>query len=137
MARRHPLESPPADRGFRRRNRREQDMSSSELLNGETPSETQSSFAALGLNTVLANAAERMRLERPTDVQTKLVPAMLAGRDCLVLARSGSGKTNAYLLPLAQKIAPGEGMQALILAPHRELARQIARALHRFERECR
>ncbi|MBW7904495.1 MAG: DEAD/DEAH box helicase [Phycisphaerae bacterium] len=112
-------------------------MSSSELLNGETPSETQSSFAALGLNTVLANAAERMRLERPTDVQTKLVPAMLAGRDCLVLARSGSGKTNAYLLPLAQKIAPGEGMQALILAPHRELARQIARALHRFERECR
>ena len=112
-------------------------MSSSELLNGETPSETHSSFAALGLNTILANAAERMRLERPTDVQTKLVPAILAGRNCLVPARSGSGKTNAYLLPLAQKISPGQGLQALILAPHRELARQIARALNRFERESR
>lgn len=110
-------------------------MPDSDVLSNDSTSRTRSSFSEIGLAPDLAEAAERLRLDEPTEVQRLLVPAFLAGRSSLVLARSGSGKTNAYLLPLLQMIKPGEGAQAIIFAPHRELVRQIARALHRFHRE--
>ncbi len=62
----------------------------------------------------------------PTSVQRKAIPYLLARRDIIVQARTGSGKTAAYLLPIIQTIVPENlWCQALILAPTRELARQV------------
>ncbi len=62
----------------------------------------------------------------PTPVQRKAIPYLLARRDIIVQARTGSGKTAAYLLPILQNIVPENlWCQALILAPTRELARQV------------
>jgi superfamily II DNA/RNA helicase len=74
-------------------------------------------------------AVDRSGFERPTPVQQKVIPLALAGRDLLVRAATGSGKTAAFLLPLMQRLLDRKrthaGSRALILAPTRELARQI------------
>ena len=96
-------------------------------------------FSDLGLHERLLKALQQQRIEKPTDVQLEAIPAAIAGEDLLVSSETGSGKTAAYLLPVLQQIlteqGPKEGTRALILAPTRELARQIlksAEALSRF-----
>jgi ATP-dependent RNA helicase DeaD len=62
----------------------------------------------------------------PTPVQERAIPYLLSGRDLIVQAKTGSGKTAAYLLPLLQSLRPDDfWCQALVLAPTRELARQV------------
>src|SRR5258708_558637 len=73
-----------------------------------------------------------MGLETPTPVQARAIPAALAGHDLIVSAETGSGKTAAFLLPILHLLletsrAASSGTQALILAPTRELARQIVK----------
>ncbi len=66
----------------------------------------------------------------PTPVQRKAIPYVLAGRDIIVQARTGSGKTAAYLLPIIQNVNASQSWcQALILTPTRELARQVHEVL--------
>ncbi len=103
-------------------------------------------FAALGLSPRLARAADEMGYVQPTPVQAEVVPAALAGRDLMVSAATGSGKTAAYLLPLLQRLQDGGRNggrnlgrtlrpQALVLLPTRELAVQVdeaTRLLRRF-----
>ncbi|MFE8728239.1 DEAD/DEAH box helicase [Aeromonas hydrophila] len=69
-------------------------------------------------------------LKRPTRVQQLAIPAALAGRDLLALARTGSGKTLAFGLPLLQRLDPAsDRVQGLVLVPTRELAVQVSEVL--------
>ncbi|MBH9579416.1 DEAD/DEAH box helicase [Inhella proteolytica] len=91
-----------------------------------------SPFAELGLQPALVHAARQAELDEPTPVQAAAIPAVLAGRDLLALAETGSGKTAAYALPLLQRLLQtpaGRHPRALVLAPTRELAVQIADTL--------
>jgi ATP-dependent RNA helicase DeaD len=75
----------------------------------------------------LREAASRAGWSALMPVQTQAIPYLLAGRDLMVQSRTGSGKTGAFLLPILDRIEPKRAAcQALVLAPTRELARQVA-----------
>ena len=91
-------------------------------------------FSSLGLTTALAQAAADLGFTTPTPIQTEAIPAVLAGSDLLASARTGSGKTAAYALPLLQRWATVAGQgprrtKALVLVPTRELAAQVGEVL--------
>lgn len=84
------------------------------------------------LSPALQHAARQAGYDSPTPIQAEAIPAILAGRDLLALAETGSGKTAAYALPLLQRLlepARGSDPRALVLVPTRELAVQIAETL--------
>ena len=64
----------------------------------------------------------------PTPIQARAIPPALPGADVIGCAATGTGKTAAYVLPLLERLAGKTGTRALVLAPTRELAVQIARA---------
>ena len=85
-------------------------------------------FDQLGISEQLAALLKKQGITTPTPVQEQSIPPMRAGRDVIAQAQTGTGKTLAFLLPLLEKIKPqGEVAQALVIAPTRELAIQIAR----------
>ena len=75
--------------------------------------------------------------EEPTPIQREAIPPLLAGRDLLGQAATGTGKTAAFALPLLQRLDAGRhgSRTALVLVPTRELAMQVAEAIHRYGRE--
>ncbi|XP_054037667.1 probable ATP-dependent RNA helicase DDX49 [Rissa tridactyla] len=84
-------------------------------------------FRALGLSPWLAEQARQVGLSRPTPVQAACIPPVLQGRDCLGCAKTGSGKTAAFVLPVLQVLSEDPyGIFCLVLTPTRELAYQIA-----------
>ena len=84
-------------------------------------------FTSLGITKELSDALKEQHINTPTTVQKQAIPAALKGRDLLVQAQTGTGKTLAFLLPVLQRIKKDmAGEQALIIAPTRELAGQIA-----------
>lgn len=96
-------------------------------------------FDRFGLKDALMRGIHEAGFDRPRPIQSQTIPAGLAGRDVLGLAQTGTGKTAAFALPLLDRLldAPPENPRALVLAPTRELASQIAaeiRALSRFTR---
>ena len=91
------------------------------------------SFEQLPLSKELAAALAAAGMERPTPIQQKMIPPALAGSDVLAEAPTGTGKTLAFGLPLLMKADPKEPVPgALVLAPTRELAGQIAGELQKF-----
>ncbi|KAK3275979.1 hypothetical protein CYMTET_15924 [Cymbomonas tetramitiformis] len=93
------------------------------------PSEV-ASFEDLSLNPCLSRAVSKLGYERPTSVQMQCIPLALEGKDVVARARTGSGKTAAYLLPVFHKILEstvprGTFPRALILVPTRELCQQV------------
>ncbi|KIJ57049.1 hypothetical protein M422DRAFT_149670 [Sphaerobolus stellatus SS14] len=83
-------------------------------------------FASFGIAKPLVTAMNMMSIRKPTPVQIACVPPLLAGVDCIGNAKTGSGKTVAFALPILQKLAQDPyGIFALILTPTRELAFQI------------
>jgi ATP-dependent RNA helicase DeaD len=96
-------------------------------------------FGALGLDPRLLAALVALGYEEPTPVQSAAIPVLLAGRDVLAQAATGTGKTAAFALPLLHLLTPKatakERTRALILVPTRELAMQVAEAVHRYGRE--
>jgi ATP-dependent RNA helicase DeaD len=87
-------------------------------------------FSELPLTPVILESLERMKYEKPTDVQARTIPLVLEGRDVLVTAQTGTGKTAAFAVPILQTIlaameAGTPVRRALVLAPTRELAEQI------------
>ncbi|XP_051828253.1 probable ATP-dependent RNA helicase DDX49 isoform X1 [Antechinus flavipes] len=85
------------------------------------------SFAELGLASWLVAQCKQLGLKHPTPVQQNCVPAILEGRDCMGCAKTGSGKTAAFVLPILQKLSEDPyGIFCLVLTPTRELAYQIA-----------
>jgi ATP-dependent RNA helicase RhlE len=100
-------------------------------------------FSELGLSSSLLKALAAEGYESPTPIQSGAIPALLKGRDLLGIAQTGTGKTAAFALPIIQGLSAKaarpepKSCRALILAPTRELAAQIAdsfRAYGRFER---
>lgn len=95
------------------------------------------SFADLKLTRNFLNAIEEIGFERPTAIQSKAIPVIMAGQDLIGVAQTGTGKTAAYLLPLLKKLnyAQLKAPRILIFVPTRELAIQVedmAMALARY-----
>ena len=100
---------------------------------------TPSGFAGLGLTADLVASVTALGYEEPTPVQRETIPMMLSGRDLLAQAATGTGKTAAFALPMLQQIAEGTAearrrTSGLVLVPTRELAMQVAEAIHKYAR---
>jgi len=97
-------------------------------------------FAELLLDQRLLKSVDKMGFEKPTPVQQQAIPLALEGRDLLVSAATGSGKTAAFLLPILQGLIknppPKEGTRALVIVPTRELARQIGKECEKLASYC-
>jgi ATP-dependent RNA helicase RhlE len=95
-------------------------------------------FTDLGLAGGLLGAVRAEGYETPTPIQAKAIPAILAGRDLLGVAQTGTGKTAAFALPMLQaltgprKPAGKRACRALVLSPTRELAQQIAESFRTY-----
>jgi ATP-dependent RNA helicase DeaD len=101
-------------------------------------SDTIITFAALGLANDLRAVLTRLGYEEPTPIQRESIPPLLEGRDLLGQAATGTGKTAAFALPLLQRMSEaGKSREpyALVLVPTRELAIQVAEAMHRYGRD--
>jgi ATP-dependent RNA helicase RhlE len=94
------------------------------------------SFSSLNLHANLTRAIGDLGFDKPTPIQAEAIPAGLAGRDVLASAKTGSGKTAAFLLPILQRLLaePRGTTRALVLTPTRELAAQIAEDAHDLAR---
>ncbi|CAE16895.1 inducible ATP-independent RNA helicase [Photorhabdus laumondii subsp. laumondii TTO1] len=100
--------------------------------------ETEISFADLGLSAPILSALEDLGYEKPSPIQQQCIPHLLNGRDVLGMAQTGSGKTAAFSLPLLHNInAELKAPQILVLAPTRELAVQVAEACADFSKHMR
>ncbi len=92
-----------------------------------------SAFASFGLRPELLSALEGMGFHTPSPIQRAAIPELLLGRDLVGQARTGTGKTAAFGLPLIERLDPAERRpQALVLTPTRELALQVAEALSSY-----
>jgi len=98
-----------------------------------------SAFGDLGLEAPLLKTLGELGYEEPTPIQREAIPPLLAGRDLLAQAPTGTGKTAAFALPALQSLevgrAPDGGASAIVLVPTRELAMQVAEALTRYGRD--
>ncbi|HEX6559553.1 MAG TPA: DEAD/DEAH box helicase, partial [Longimicrobiales bacterium] len=95
-------------------------------------------FNALGLRPELLQALSTLGYEEPTPIQEAAIPPLLEGRDLLGQAATGTGKTAAFALPILHHLPARRTNTeplALVLVPTRELAMQVAEALHRYGRE--
>ena len=94
----------------------------------ETQDESSASFQDFPLSSVIHEALQRAGYTEPTAIQAGLIPIALEGVDVMGQARMGTGKTAAFAIPILERLKPrkrGEGPQALILVPTRELAVQV------------
>ncbi len=90
-------------------------------------------FFSLGLSRAITDCLAREGITTPTRIQLKAIPAALKGADVIGRSQTGTGKTLAYLLPLIHRIRPDDGgVQALIMTPTHELARQVFDVLRPF-----
>jgi ATP-dependent RNA helicase DeaD len=96
-------------------------------------SESTNPFADLGLRAEIVETLTALGYEVPTPIQERTIPLMLAARDLIGQAQTGTGKTAAFALPILEKIDPKlRDTQALVLTPTRELAMQVADAIHSY-----
>jgi len=92
-------------------------------------------FSNLNLHPKLVQAVVERGYETPTPIQTQVIPVMLAGQDVIGQAQTGTGKTAAFALPMLQNLQPNAGeVQALVVTPTRELAKQVANAVYEYGR---
>src|SRR6185369_4018004 len=97
--------------------------------------EKDGTFADLGLAEPLLKILMEVGYEAPTPIQAKTIPVLLAGRDLIGQAQTGTGKTAAFALPILQRLDLARAEpQALVLAPTRELAIQVAEAFHTYSK---
>ena len=95
-------------------------------------------FAQLGLAAPLLQALETLGYHEPTPVQAQAIPAVLAGRDLMAAAQTGTGKTAGFALPLLQRLSESEesvasnSIRALVLVPTRELAEQVMTSFRQY-----
>ena len=90
----------------------------------QDPTTTGVSFADLGLTEPIVRSLDSFGFEHPTPIQEQVIPKALAGLDIIGLAQTGSGKTGAFGLPIAEHLIHGKGVRGLILCPTREIALQ-------------
>jgi len=93
---------------------------------------TSGSFESTGLSEAVLRSVRHIGFKHPTPIQHEVIPVALAGRDLIGLAQTGSGKTAAFVLPIAERLTHGEGVRGLILSPTREIALQTKAFLDLF-----
>jgi len=94
-------------------------------------------FTTLGLGPKLSQALKEIGYVEPTPIQVKAIPVILAGRDVIGVAQTGTGKTAAFVLPLLERLAAASAartMRALVIAPTRELVAQIEENVRAYGR---
>ncbi len=91
-------------------------------------------FEELGIKNPILTALSEIHFDEPFPIQAASIPVLLSGQDVIGQAHTGTGKTAAFSLPIIQTIVPKGGIQAIILAPTRELAVQITGEIQRFSR---
>ncbi|MDV7765548.1 DEAD/DEAH box helicase [Peribacillus sp. CSMR9] len=93
-------------------------------------------FIDLGVSPAINMILKQIGISNPTPIQEKSIPDILAGRDVIAKAQTGTGKTLAFLLPILEKVDPAAShIQSLIVTPTRELALQITAELKKFANE--
>ena len=106
------------------------------------------SFASLGLSEALVRAVEAAGYSQPTPVQQRAIPAVLQGRDLMVAAQTGTGKTGGFALPVLELLFPGghpdreqrhgpKQARVLVLTPTRELAAQVHDSFKLYARDLK
>ena len=100
------------------------------------------SFKELNLNAQLLKAIDATGFSEPTEIQRKAIPEVLAGRDLMASAQTGTGKTAAFVLPALERLLTpsnvhGRGPRVLVLTPTRELAMQVNDNIRTFSRFAR
>ncbi|HYC47218.1 MAG TPA: DEAD/DEAH box helicase [Burkholderiales bacterium] len=97
--------------------------------------DTPHTFESLGLSAPVMRVLAELGYEEPTPIQVHAIPALMGGRDVLGSAATGTGKTAAFALPLVERLdVKARGVSALVMTPTRELAMQVAEAVHRYGR---
>src|SRR6187431_136361 len=92
-------------------------------------------FSKLGLSSAMVDGVKAMGYVDPTPIQLRAIPLILAGRDVIGSAQTGTGKTAAFALPILSKMERHQaGPRMLILEPTRELAAQVETAIRDFAR---
>src|SRR6185503_6820434 len=99
------------------------------------PAQQNEGFAALGLDPRIVEALTTLGYEEPTPIQQQAIRPLIDGRDLLGQAATGTGKTAAFALPIVQRLIDesersAAGPLAVVLVPTRELAMQVAEAVH-------
>lgn len=89
-------------------------------------------FSDLGLSEPVLRALSDLGYDEPTPVQEQAIPPLMEGRDVIGQAQTGTGKTAAFALPIIERLKPERVPQALVLAPTRELAMQVAEAIYKY-----
>jgi ATP-dependent RNA helicase DeaD len=102
-------------------------------LSDSPPEAASTTFADLQIHPKVMRAIADVGYESPTAIQAATIPALMAGTDVVGLAQTGTGKTAAFAIPILSKIdVTNKATQALVLAPTRELALQVAEAFSRY-----
>ncbi len=107
---------------------------------GTTERRTVTTFQELGLDPLLLKALDTEGYTTPTPIQAQAIPSILAGKDLLGIAQTGTGKTAAFALPILQRLNTNrqppmrKGIRSLILSPTRELATQIGESFRTYGR---
>ncbi|KAI4602415.1 ATP-dependent RNA helicase dbp10 [Pestalotiopsis sp. 9143b] len=94
-------------------------------------------FQAMGLNSNMLRAITKKGFKQPTPIQRKAIPLIMDRKDVVGMARTGSGKTAAFVIPMIERLkahSPTVGSRALILSPSRELALQTMKVVKEFGR---
>src|SRR4026208_371696 len=91
-------------------------------------------FSDFNLQPALMQALTELAYTTPTPIQSGMIPLMLSGVDVIGQAQTGTGKTAAFALPILNNYQPRPSPQALVLAPTRELALQVAEAMQGYGR---
>ncbi|MDR1829329.1 MAG: DEAD/DEAH box helicase [Candidatus Fibromonas sp.] len=99
----------------------------------EEKSESECTFAGLGLSPSVMQAVQKAGYENPTPIQTQTIPLLLSGKNLLGTAQTGTGKTAAFTLPLLSRLDfEGKNPSMLVLTPTRELAIQVSEAIQKY-----
>jgi len=94
-------------------------------------------FYSMGLKTDLLQMIDEKGFEKPTPIQVKSIPIAMAGLDLMGQAQTGTGKTASFGIPILNRVIKGEGLQALVLCPTRELAVQVTEEISSLSRRMR
>ncbi len=107
-------------------------------MNTSEPESPAVSFADLGLGDAVLKSLKDVGYESPSTIQAETIPPLLAGRDLVGLAQTGTGKTAAFALPILDQLdIKQKSPQALVLAPTRELALQVCEAFEKYAAHTR
>jgi ATP-dependent RNA helicase DeaD len=94
-------------------------------------------FKQLGLKDETVNVLSELGIEKPTEIQEKTIPLVLAGKDVIGGSSTGSGKTLAFASSIVENLEKNNNIQALILTPTRELAEQVSEAIRGLSKHKR